>query len=271
MTGATYYQSVVDAVWVNTRHKPFGDPRVRRAMHLALDRHALIDVVKEAAPYLLGGFVYPFSEWATPRNEMIQRLGYQQDPKPAVEEARRLMAAAGYAAGLRNVDFVVREGTSWKLWAVAIQAMLKEALDIETKLRTVQISAFFEETQGGNFDLSIGAIVSRLLQRVVRRRRTTELLEVARPRVPTAGRPDRSRAGRRQAKSPRPPGGDDSRARSAVPARSLGAALRRLVHLRQGPAAAPHLRHLRRGPVGRRLAGQVRRPARACSSISSVA
>jgi len=163
MTGATYYQSVVDAVWVNTRHKPFGDPRVRRALHLALDRHALIDVVKEAAPYLLGGFVYPFSEWATPRNEMIQRLGYQLDPKPAVEEARRLMAAAGYAAGLRNVDFVVREGTSWKLWAVAIQAMLKEALDIETKLRTVQISAFFEETQGGNFDLSIGAIVSTLI------------------------------------------------------------------------------------------------------------
>ncbi len=41
--------------------------------------------------------------------------------------------------------------------------MLKETLNIETKLRTVQISAFFEETQAGNFDLSIGAIVSTLM------------------------------------------------------------------------------------------------------------
>ena len=163
MTGATYYQSVIDAVWINTGRKPFGDPRVRRAMHLALDRHALIDVVKEVAPYLVGGFVYPFSEWATPRNEMTRRLGYQQEPRPAVEEARRLMAEAGLGGGLRNVDFVVREGPSWKLWAVAIQAMLKETLNIETKLRTVQISAFFEETQAGNFDLSIGAIVSTLM------------------------------------------------------------------------------------------------------------
>jgi len=163
MAGATYYQSVVDAVWVNTEHQPFGDARVRRAMHLALDRHALIDVVKEVAPYLLGGFVYPFSEWAAPRNELTQRLGYQRDPKAAVAEARRLMAAAGHAGGLRNVDFVVREGASWKLWAVAIQAMLKETLDIETRLRTVQISAFFEETQTGNFDLAVGAIVSTLI------------------------------------------------------------------------------------------------------------
>jgi ABC-type transport system substrate-binding protein len=163
MTGATYYQSVIDAVWINTGRKPFGDPRVRRAMHLALDRPALIDVVKEVAPYLVGGFVYPFSEWATPRSEMTRRLGYQQNPKAAVEEARRLMAEAGVAGGLRNVDFVVREGPSWKLWAVAIQAMLKEALNIETKLRTVQISAFFEETQAGNFDLSVGAIVSTLM------------------------------------------------------------------------------------------------------------
>lgn len=163
MTSATYYQSVIDAVWVNTQRKPFGDPRVRRALHLALDRHVLVDVVKEAAPYLVGGFVYPFSEWAAPAAEMAKRPGYERDPKPAVQEARRLLAEAGYAGGIRNVDFVVREGASWKLWSVAIQAMLKEALNVETKLRTVQVSAFFEETQAGNFDLSVGAIVSTLI------------------------------------------------------------------------------------------------------------
>ena len=34
--------------------------------------------------------------------------------------------------GLKNVDFMVRDINTFKLWAVAIQAMLKEALNVET-------------------------------------------------------------------------------------------------------------------------------------------
>ena len=41
--------------------------------------------------------------------------------------------------------------------------MLKEALHIETILRTVQISAWFDDAQAGNFDLTIEAIVSTLM------------------------------------------------------------------------------------------------------------
>ena len=50
-----------------------------------------------------------------------------------------------------------------KLWAVAIQAMLKEALNIEATIRQVQISVWFDEAQAGNFDITISAIVSTLL------------------------------------------------------------------------------------------------------------
>jgi peptide/nickel transport system substrate-binding protein len=163
MTAATYYQSAINAAWMNTQKKPFGDPRVRRALHQALDRHVLIDVVKESAPYLVGGFIYPFSEWATPAEELSKRPGYQRDPKVAAQDARRLLTDAGHPNGLRNVDVVVRDGTLWKLWAVAIQAMLKDTLNVETKLRTVQVSAFFEETQAGNFDLAIGTVASTLI------------------------------------------------------------------------------------------------------------
>jgi ABC-type transport system substrate-binding protein len=163
LTAATYHQSAINAVWMNTQKAPFADSRVRRALHLALDRHVLIDVVKEAAPYLVGGFVYPFSEWAAPADELAKRPGYQRDPKAAVQEARRLLSDAGHASGLRTVDVVVRDGTLWKLWSVAIQSMLTETLHVETKLRTVQVSAFFEETQAGNFDLAIGTVASTLI------------------------------------------------------------------------------------------------------------
>jgi ABC-type transport system substrate-binding protein len=163
MSGTDFFQSVIQAVWVNNTKKPFDDPRVRRAMHLIFDKPVLVDVIKEVAPMMVGGFIYPFSEFATPKGKLSERLGYQSDPTAAVKEARQLMAAAGYANGLKNVDFVIRDAPSFKLWAPAIQAMLSETLKIETTLRTVQVSVWFDEAKDGKFDLTIGAIVSTLI------------------------------------------------------------------------------------------------------------
>jgi peptide/nickel transport system substrate-binding protein len=163
MSSTAFYQSVIQAVWVNNKKKPFDDPRVRRALHLAFNKPVLVDVVKDVAPMMVGGFIYPFSEFASPAEQMATRLGYQTDPTAALKEARQLMAAAGYANGLKNVNFMVRDINTFKLWAVAIQAMLKETLNIETNLRTVQVSVWFDEAQAGNFDLTISAIVSALI------------------------------------------------------------------------------------------------------------
>ena len=164
VTAANFNQSVIQAFWTNMeKNKALADPRVRRAIHLAMDRHTLVEVVKDTAPMQVGGFVYPFHEMSTPRAELEKRLGYQKDIKPAVQEARRLMKEAGYANGIRNLDFVVRDIATFKLWAVAIQAMLKEHINIESNLRVVQTSVWFDEAQAGNFDLAISAIVSTLM------------------------------------------------------------------------------------------------------------
>src|SRR5260370_7603800 len=100
---------------------------------------------------------------STPRAELEKKLGYQKDVKPAVQEARKLMAAAGYAQGLRNLDFVVRDIPTFKLWAVAIQAMLKEHLNIESNLRFVQTSVSFHKAQPANFYPPLLPIVSTLI------------------------------------------------------------------------------------------------------------
>jgi peptide/nickel transport system substrate-binding protein len=163
MSTATYYQSVIQATWVNNKKKPLDDPRVRRAMHLVLDKPVLVDVVKDVTPMMVGGFIYPFSEFATPKDELAKRLGYQPDPAAAVKEARALMAAAGHPNGIRGLDYMVREIASFKLWSQAIQAMLSESLNIECNLRTVVDSVWFDDAKSGNFDLAIGAIVSTLL------------------------------------------------------------------------------------------------------------
>ena len=163
MSTATYYQSVVHATWVNNKKEPLDDPRVRRAMHLVLDKPVLVEVVKDVSPMMFGGFIYPFSEFATRKEELTKRLGYQSDPTAAIDEARTLMAAAGHADGIKDLDYMVRDIAIFKLWSQAIQAMLKQTLNVECNLRTVVESVWFDDTANGHFDLAIGAIVSTLL------------------------------------------------------------------------------------------------------------
>src|ERR1700738_293733 len=141
----THYQSVVHATWINNKKKPLDDPRVRRALNLALDHRVLVEVVQDVAPMIAGGFIFPFSEFAPPKEESEKRLGHQADPTAAIKEAKGLMAAAGYANGINGLDYMVRDIAIFKLWSQAIQAMLKDALNVQCNLRTVVESVWFED------------------------------------------------------------------------------------------------------------------------------
>ena len=70
---------------------------------------------------------------------------------------------AGHPNGIKGLDYMVREIATFKLWAQAIQAMLQESLSIESKLRSVVDSVWFDDASSGNYDLAIGASVSTLL------------------------------------------------------------------------------------------------------------
>jgi len=177
ITAVDHYQSVIQATWVNSKRKPLDDPRVRRAMHLVLDKPVLVDVVKDVAPMLVGGFIYPFSEFATPIDQLTKRLGYQPDPAASIKEARALMTAAGYPEGLKGLDYMVREIATFKLWSQAIQAMLKESLNIECNLRTVVESVWFDDATSG----------------MVRQGRPAKLLVLGQQGVPGADGADRQR------------------------------------------------------------------------------
>src|SRR5215831_6330961 len=109
MSSLNFYQSVIQGTWPNAKKKPFDDARVRRAVHLVFERAVLVDVTKDVAPMMVGGFIYPFSDFATPLDQLLQRPGYQADQTAAIKEATQLMAAAGVGKGGPPLDFLVRD------------------------------------------------------------------------------------------------------------------------------------------------------------------
>jgi len=82
---------------INRKTAPFNDPRIRRAMALAIDRDAVVRV-KGAGLDRLGGELMPPPEgaWGLDKSQLGQLPGYTGDYAKRQDEARRLMAEAGY-------------------------------------------------------------------------------------------------------------------------------------------------------------------------------
>lgn len=88
--------------WVNTRLKthckPFNDWRVRRALHLAVDRQQVVDVIGSGTWKKVGPVGSAVKSWALPDEELLTLPGYRfggAEREQDVTEARQLYEAAG--------------------------------------------------------------------------------------------------------------------------------------------------------------------------------
>jgi peptide/nickel transport system substrate-binding protein len=82
---------------INRSIEPFADPRVRRAMALAIDRDAVVRI-KGAGLDKLGGELMPPPQglWGLDKADLASIPGYGPDLEKRREEARKLMREAGY-------------------------------------------------------------------------------------------------------------------------------------------------------------------------------
>jgi peptide/nickel transport system substrate-binding protein len=135
-------------IWMRTDQPPFNDVRVRRAISQAVDRQALIEAVYlrgEPSPAIGRGL----AQWSLP----IDQLGegaryYQYNPK----EARRLLAEAGFAKGLKT-PLTVSSGYGRDLIEATqlVQRYLKD-VGIEAELKIQEYGAYQATTGQGKFE-----------------------------------------------------------------------------------------------------------------------
>lgn len=83
----------------NTTRPPFDDPRVRRALALAVDRRAICEKITKAGERPAWGFVPPGMRGYTPaemRHAAVLGEGYEAGYAADIDQARRLLADAGF-------------------------------------------------------------------------------------------------------------------------------------------------------------------------------
>ncbi len=141
-------------VIINTRQKPFDDPRVRRAVHLALNRPGIIEAFRTQEQIDLSRWVPHGGEFATPRTTIATLPGYRTDKTQDIADARKLLADAGYANGVPGVELLSASVPPHaEIMAPAIQDQLKNALGMEVNIRVAERSLLVEDQKAGRFTL----------------------------------------------------------------------------------------------------------------------
>lgn len=147
---------VGSAITANHQKKPFDDPRVRRALTLAVDRWGGAPALSRIAiVQTVGGIVFPGSPLAATKEELQQIAGYWPDIEKSRAEARRLLKEAG-VEGLsfellnRNVDQPYKYVGTWLIdqWS---------KIGLHATQKVVPTGPWFENMREGNFDVVVEA------------------------------------------------------------------------------------------------------------------
>jgi peptide/nickel transport system substrate-binding protein len=142
----------------NCEKKPFNDPRVRRALSMALDRWEGGKTLSRIANMKeVGGLLRPGSEFSMAETELTRVAGHWKDIEASRKEARRLLREAGIPEGfsfeLKNrpppKDYETRA-----IWL--IDQWRQIGLNVTQKV--YELGVHFKDLRSGNFEVISTAI-----------------------------------------------------------------------------------------------------------------
>ena len=133
----------------NLTRSPFDDIRVRKAIHLGIDRQAFCEVVYSNRCVLHG--LYPAdSEFRRSADELSQLPGYRQPKDQDIAEALSLLAAAGFSQGL-EVDFLM-----WSFHEKMAEFLAEDLrnIGVTANLQLTDVSSFNQGMAEKNYDIA---------------------------------------------------------------------------------------------------------------------
>ena len=140
---------------VNRDAPPFDNPELRKALVLALDRKAFIDILNQGNAEV-GGTMQPPKDgvWGLPADQLASVPGYGSDVEKNRAEARAIMQKLGYGPDKRLKIKVATRGISlYKDPAVILLGQLKE-IYIDAELEIIDTSQWF--TRVARKDYTVG-------------------------------------------------------------------------------------------------------------------
>lgn len=141
-------------VAINNTHKPFDDPRVRRAIHLAVDRQALIDAFTPVwEPAFVTRWLPMASAYATSPDVIATMPGYRSDKAADIEEAKKLLAEAGYPDGFETTFTAWTDASSSEVAVPAFAELLRTSLNIRGEIKVVERALTSDILKTGDYDL----------------------------------------------------------------------------------------------------------------------
>jgi peptide/nickel transport system substrate-binding protein len=140
---------------VNREAAPFNNPDLRRAMNLALDRKAFIDIILQGQGDQ-GGALLPPPEgvWGLPP-DMLKAIPGYGDVSKSREEARAMMTKLGYSASNPlKIKVSTRNLATYRDPAVVLIDQLK-SIYIDAELDPVESSAWFAKVARNDYSVGL--------------------------------------------------------------------------------------------------------------------
>ncbi|MGN0766120.1 MAG: peptide ABC transporter substrate-binding protein [Christensenellales bacterium] len=153
----TYY------VCFQTQKAPFDDVRVRKAFSLTIDRNYIVEQITQTGQVPATGFVPSgISDAEGVSGDDFRTVGgdYMDVSKEAYaancEEARRLLAEAGYAngEGFPVVEYLYNTSESHKAIGEALQQMWQTELGVTVNLVNQEWNTFLQTRKEGNYSIA---------------------------------------------------------------------------------------------------------------------
>ena len=131
--------------WFNTKVPPTDNPKVRKALSLAIDRQSITDYITRAGQTPTADLIPPMFDGYESRNTPIFDL----------EKAKQLLSEAGYpdGKGMPTVTLTYNTSEGHKQIAEAIQQMWKDNLGIDAKIENQEWKVYLKNLQYMNFQI----------------------------------------------------------------------------------------------------------------------